>query len=451
MSATIPTMDELREVCAQSFCKTDVCKRYNINLGMLNRWLAKYGMLDVFPAGKRLLPVPTKQELIELHHTQKMSLEQLCEHYGRGWQYVRKWMKDLNVEQRLYKSRRRLVGVADHNLKQMLTDMHHADRKSIKDISIELEVSDVQVGNWFAQFGIEKLDVYVTRGTSRGEQSLIDFIDSISDFPSVRTSQVLANKKQIDCYLSHQKLGFEYHGLYWHSEANQPNRHNHLDKLKAAEVAGITLVQIFEDEWLDRGDIVRSMLQSRLGKTPHRMHARKLTVAQVDQKSARIFFEQNHLQGPPQSIELAIGLYQADNLVACMCFGKHHRKSENNTTIVLNRFATKLHTQIPGAASKLLNAAVPTLRWKYTTILSWSDRRWSVGNLYQQLGFVHKGTLPPDYYYTKGQKRWPKQRFQKRMTGCPANITESDWANTNGFYKIWDCGKDRWELLIAAK
>jgi hypothetical protein len=62
-------------------------------------------------------------------------------------------------------------------------------------------------------------------------------------------------------------------------------------------------------------------------------------------------------------------------------------------------------------------------------------------------GFIKTKTLYPDYsYYKSGDRlnRVSKQSQQKKLTGCPAGMTEHQWANKNNLFQIYDCGKIQW-------
>lgn len=61
------------------------------------------------------------------------------------------------------------------------------------------------------------------------------------------------------------------------------------------------------------------------------------------------------------------------------------------------RFCSKLGYHIPGAAGKLLKYF--ERNYKPKSLVTYADRRWSQGKLYNTLGFnlLHKS--PPNYFY----------------------------------------------------
>jgi hypothetical protein len=79
-------------------------------------------------------------------------------------------------------------------------------------------------------------------------------------------------------------------------------------------------------------------------------------------------------------------------------------------------------------------------------LVTWSDNCYSPNpTLYSNSGFQEVGALNPDYFYTnkKGEPK-AKQSAQKKNVGCPPEITEAVFLKSQGYYKIWDCGKIKW-------
>jgi hypothetical protein len=142
-------------------------------------------------------------------------------------------------------------------------------------------------------------------------------------------------------------------------------------------------------------------------------------------------------------------LYCDGDLIGGMSLSKHHR---NNVEMTLNRLCFRKGFQIVGGASKLLSHCKEWAKTQgYSKIISWSDNRWSSGNVYEKMGFKLEKDLPPDYSYVylKGKaKRYSKQSKKKSNTGCPKDKTEVEWMTELGYARIWDCGKKRWVFKI---
>lgn len=409
-------------------------RHYGVTAPVIDRWFREHDIEYIPPKYNRR---PSRDELIELHHGQKMTIQQLCKHYGRGDQYITGWLKEYGIEQRYYR-RKRKTELSPEDHKNLLVELHHEQQMTLKDISKVFDVSDVLVSVWFQEYDIEVKEFYTTNGTSQGEIELYEYISSLG-FDVMRDRSILDDKQQIGCFVPDKQIGFEYNGLYWHSDSFLSPSY-HLNKLKNANRNNIDLVQIFEDEWLEKKDICKSIISSKLGKNAT-VYARKCEIRDVDVKTSKKFLDEHHLQESPNSIKYSFGLFHNDELVCLLTYGIHHRLRAMDS-LVLNRLCTKSFINVVGGASKLFKHSLKILPNR--KIISWSDKRWSTGNIYRSLGFELEDTLKPDYWYIKSQKRYPKQRFQKKMIDCPDDMTEYDRMKELGYSRVWDCGKDRW-------
>ena len=97
-----------------------------------------------------------------------------------------------------------------------------------------------------------------------------------------------------------------------------------------------------------------------------------------------------------------------------------------------------------GGASKLFAHFVK----HYTPIkvLSFADKRWSTGNLYQQLKFTSVGDTRINYWYidTKNTKRIYRYALRKNKND-DQSLTEYENRIKQGYKRIWDCGSSKWE------
>lgn len=256
----------------------------------------------------------------------------------------------------------------------------------------------------------------------------------------------LSDGRQIDVYCPDKNIGFEVNGLYWHSEANNIDSKYHLSKTEIAESDSIRLIHIFEDEWEHQQAIVKSRILNLLNLVSKTIDARKCSVREVDSRVEREFLENNHIQGwAPSSIKL--GLFYNECLVSLMTFSrpslsKGIRNASSNHWELL-RYCSTLDTVVRGGAGKLLQHFIRTMNPQ--SIISYSDRRWSIGNLYERLGFSNKGHTRPNYWYVHKHQSKRIHRFRMRKnSNDDTNLTE--WQNraNQGYVRIWDCGSTKW-------
>jgi hypothetical protein len=162
------------------------------------------------------------------------------------------------------------------------------------------------------------------------ENELVNIITNL--YPGdIKTSYRIENK-ELDIYLPQIKLGIEFNGVYWHSE-HYKDKNYHYDKFSIMEKNGINLFQIWEDDFIYKQDIIKSMLKNKLGKSK-RIYGRKCEIRNVGSNDSKKFLNDNHIQGWCVS-KLRYGLYFENELVSLMTFGKKrlnlgNKKSNKN-------------------------------------------------------------------------------------------------------------------------
>jgi hypothetical protein len=244
---------------------------------------------------------------------------------------------------------------------------------------------------------------------------------------------------EIDIYLPHLKLGFEFNGLYWHSEEYKEKSY-HLEKTKYFNEKDIRIIHIWEDDWDNKCDIIKSQISNWTSNTSNRVFARKCTI--IELKSVSNFLNDNHIQGVDKS-SLKIGLFFNNELISVMTFDRFEgRKKMEEGGWNLSRFCNKLNTNVIGGASKLLNYFIKT--YNPSRIVSYADRDWSRGDLYYKLGFENVSESLPDYKYLVDGKRIHKSNFKKSKIEYLG--TESEYTKSKGIEKVWDCGKIKFEI-----
>jgi hypothetical protein len=216
------------------------------------------------------------------------------------------------------------------------------------------------------------------------------------------------------------------------------SKNYHYDKWKKCYDLNIKLFTIYSDEWKTDKEKIKKYIYMNLGLAKTKIFARKCEFKEISKKEANDFCNQNHLQGSTNNIVKAFGLFYENTLVLMMSFGHHHRKSN---AIVLNRMCGKFDIQVVGGASKLIANAHKILN---VPIITWSNNRWSNGNVYQKAGFKFDKYLPPDYDWTNHTKRFSKQSRKKSITKQPTYMTETQYNKMLKLDKIYDCGKIRW-------
>lgn len=283
---------------------------------------------------------------------------------------------------------------------------------------------------------------------SKPQQQIAEFIKECGVECELSNRKAL-DGKEIDIYIPSLKFGIEYNGNFWHSEGMcGKNRRTHLEKTVAAKSKGISLIQIFEDEYFLRRDIVYSKIAHLIGLQQNlpRIMARKCTVKEICANDASEFLENNHIQGFVDST-VHLGAYYCGELVAVMSFKRE--KKTSNEKWELTRFASDNRKVCQGIGGKLFKYFIR--EYNPSEIKSFADRRWTINedsNIYIKLGFKFEGYLAPEYRYYNAKidryHRFHKFGFRKQILakkyGFPMSMTETEMTEALGYKKVWDCG-----------
>lgn len=288
-----------------------------------------------------------------------------------------------------------------------------------------------------------------------------EFISSIYTDKYSVNNRTEISPKELDFYFPDLKLAIEFNGVYWHSEfTGKKHKKYHLEKTLMCETKGIRLIHIFENEWLNSKDILKSKLKHILQKNDsEKIYARKCQIKEIDTKTKNSFLTNTHIQGEDKS-KIKLGAFYKNELVSVMTFGSlrkalgHTHTNENEYELI--RFATTNKYRCIGIAGKLFSYFINV----YTpeSIISYADIRYSDGKLYKLLGFDMVSKSSPNYWYFHLNDRsrlyhrfgFRKDQLSKKLESFDSNLSEWQNMRLNGYDRIWDCGnfKFKWTNVI---
>jgi len=293
---------------------------------------------------------------------------------------------------------------------------------------------------------------------SSPELEIFEFIKGLRPDAISRVKPVEGLKMELDIYIPSLSLGIEYNGLFFHRdpsskwdkfEGAMASSNSLFEKTESYLKAGIRIIHVLEDEWLEKQDIIKNKLRSILTSTK-KVFARKCEIKQLTNQVVKEFESNNHIQGHAYSSSFRYGLFYENNLVGCMTFSKFRFEDQEEDCYELLRYSTS--TSVIGGFSKLLKHFIRNQNPK--RIVSYSDRRWSIGGVYWKNGFAYSSSSQPGYFWCKGQRRFNRVSFQRHKLEdifkekYPKEMTESEIMYKNGYFKIKDCGQDRWVLIL---
>ena len=274
----------------------------------------------------------------------------------------------------------------------------------------------------------------LSSGISKLETKLFESIPSKNKIQNNRT---ILNGKELDIYIPDKKLAIEFNGIYWHSEANGKDKNYHLDKTIKCEAQGIQLLHIFESEWLYQNDIMKSIINVKLGYFEIRIAARKCQIREIDIKTKNDFLKYNDLQGIDDAI-IQLGLFYRDELISVMTFSE----AKSTDQWYLKRFCTKLNYQVIGGASKLWKYFLKKYNPKYVQVQV--DRRYSEGDVFEKIGFMKTEVTEPNFFIfgqqIVGIKAGIESNIKPLLNNYDSKLTILENIQNNDYGIIWDCG-----------
>jgi len=283
--------------------------------------------------------------------------------------------------------------------------------------------------------------------SSKKENELFEYVKSIYKNKIYKNYRKIENR-ELDIYIPEHNLGIEFNGLFWHSEKYK-NKLNHFEKNKLFKEYNINILNIWEDEWKYKKEIVKSIISNALKLNKNKLDARKCKIIEVNNINKEIFLIDNHIQGNCAS-SINLGLYYDNELVSVMTFGKKRMimkgVSINKNQYELLRFCSKLHVNIRGGASKLFNYFIQY--YNPQNIISYSNLSIGSGNLYNVLGFNYIGHTDIDYWWSDCDKRYHRSGFMKHKLvklGYDKNKTEAEIMSERKYSRIWGLGNGKWE------
>jgi hypothetical protein len=286
------------------------------------------------------------------------------------------------------------------------------------------------------------------RFKSKIEDEIFEFI--LSQGVNVhRHNRTILDGNEIDILLPDHHFGVECDGIIWHSESfGKKSNKYHLHKTEIANNKGIDILHIWDWEWLNKKDIVQSMLRNKL-KLNTTIYARKCSIKLISSNEKSDFIQNNHIQGNDRS-SISIGLFHDSELVSVMTFVKS--RFNRSYEYEISRFCNILGYNIVGGAGRLFSYFIKT--YCPSSIISYCDRRYFTGKVYESIGMTFVAETPPSYHYFHKNKCVPCNRlhFQKHKLSSilpyyDDKLTEWENMQLNGYDRIWDCGhyKYTWE------
>lgn len=276
------------------------------------------------------------------------------------------------------------------------------------------------------------------------QNDVLNYINSIYDGTIEKYRD---SKYEIDIYLPELKLGFEFNGLYWHSELFK-NSDYHINKRLYFMDREIRIINIWEDDWKFKNDIVKSIISSNFRIHSIKIYGRECIIKKIEDREVKKFLNENHIQGWCVS-KYRYALIHRGEIVSVLTIGgtrKNIGHKNNIGQLEILRFCNKINTIVIGGFSKIFKKAIKDL--DFENIITYSDCSMFDGGVYSKNGFYFLGRTDPGYHYIIKGVRKNRFNFTKSnliKMGFDPDKTERQIMYENGFYRIYDCGNYKFE------
>lgn len=255
----------------------------------------------------------------------------------------------------------------------------------------------------------EKMKKNGTLFSSKPEKELRAFIENLG-FKTEKYiigNGIQSRRFELDIYIPEKQVAIEFNGAYFHSingrKKDYLTRNYHYDKAKVANEMGIDLIQVWEDQWTNQKDLVKSIIKARLNimDKSKAIYARQCIIKEISTKAYKDFCETNHIQGY-RSASIKLGLFYQNKLVQIASFSKTRNTGKANKynsqyEYEWVRGCPSSNNFVIGGTSKLFKYFIKT--YDPSSVLCYSDWNLFNGRGYKECGFEFDGFTGPDKFY----------------------------------------------------
>lgn len=253
--------------------------------------------------------------------------------------------------------------------------------------------------------------------------------------------------KELDFYIPDLKIAIEMNGLYFHSELFIDNNY-HFNKWNECQKNKITLLQIWEDEWKYKRQIIENIIKIKIDPNYNKIYARKCEIKLISTPVYKYFTEEYHIQGYGPA-KIKIGLFYNNELIQIMSFSNNRKFMGTQSSpdcYEIIRLCTKVGFIVIGGSERLLSYFEKLAKPKKIT--SYCNIRLFDGNTYTKLGFTLLKITKPNYFYIKQNdiKRYHRFSFRKDRLikmGFSPYLTEKNIMKDLGYLRVYDCGNKK--------
>jgi len=202
---------------------------------------------------------------------------------------------------------------------------------------------------------------------------------------------------------------------------------------------------------LNHKELIRDRINKLKFINQKRINARNCEIKIISHEEKNSFLNENHIQGTDKS-QIFYGAYHNNCIISVITFDyvRGMNGGNKNGTYELSRFSIKMGLIVVGIFNRLLKKFI--IDYSPNKILSFADLNFvnRNHNIYESNGFKVSKNIQPDYKFliNGSNKLYHKftygDKFRKNQSIC--EIQKENILNNS--YKVWNCGKLKYELFV---
>lgn len=313
---------------------------------------------------------------------------------------------------------------------KLLSNEYFSNRQPLDTICPKGHTHKVSWNNWSKNNN--RCRVCTQVGTLNQEKELFDFVYSI-DNSAIRQIRDIIYPYELDIVIPDRRIAIEYCGLRWHSEKNGRVKRYHLKKFRRCEYAKYKLITIFEDEWLTKKDIVKSVLYNALSDNVEKIDNYK--IMEIDNNVSSLFYRTNGLFNYIEDNNINLSMQINGDMVGTISIKSS--SVDSYTTVELSNLSYIQQYD----AGNILNIFIDYIKnnYDFNKMYLQMDKRLDIVKIYGNTDFTSYDDTPLiNWFFEDNTKRYLKSELEKEK-----GYTKHKIIKTN---RLWDCGGTRYIL-----
>jgi hypothetical protein len=275
--------------------------------------------------------------------------------------------------------------------------------------------------------------------TSHEELEVFNWIKSLGIENIEQNKRNWNNRKKFyeaDIFLPDYKLVIEFNGLYWHSNLNKPDDY-HFKKWKYFKNMDIDCIQIFENEWKYKPEIIKDAIRRKL-KINKILDTYFYEIVEIDEKTYEKFIFENYIFDYEKS-EYIFGIFTDNDLVAVIGISRNQKYNW-----LINSLCVKVRYDLNDIGySFIFNYIKEKFKGSIAFIM---DARYLNDSEFIKNRFKISEYLKPSYYYFKRSNLnlYPSTQYKSIKSSLSvfnSEVSEQENMLLNDYLWIYDAGK----------